>query len=269
MKNRKFLAKRNNSLPKQCVGIVFSLVLFSFCFFAWLTLNPTAAWFSSNRTVEGNGMKVNLSSNADTAKVTYYMATAHTDDEVTFSSTAATDADTPLILPQYKMLGSYTQGDCPYVLIHIEMETAQSNFHLYANANATTTGFVGSITDLTAKNNFSSIVAFYVWTNTDKKGDEPMVTGSKESGYTFTLDKGSKKNFFETDGTNNLKIKHNVELLNSPANVTDIYLVVSYDEELISHVYAANLGKAFGVDGIKFGTMDFSFELTTTAKQNT
>lgn len=268
-------------MKKQLVNTKISLSLLTFCvitsLLAFFVINGSVAWFSTNRETNAMGMQVVMDSEAGgtiPATIAYHKAigketnvegkTIFCFDPEAISFPAGENPD-PVDLAQFNTV-SLMDNEQTFLLLHVDFghvgNVEITNNNLKMTAITSSTQFSQQIHSSTSSeisnreyNRFSSIVAFYFYL------DDELTTS------TFTYDNGvtvdgayklmvneNKYNFatVDIDGEGKEIVNWNSEITFKATNsievrfsAHDIYLLVTYDELLVSRLYSENIGNPY------------------------
>ncbi len=229
---------------KKIIRMVLSLVsIASICVFAIVTYGSMSlGWFSFNTNSYANNMSVGVQTPEKTeVEVAFYDVNSASGNSITFDLSQETDAELPL----YDILDAKTH----YVLMEM---TAKENCTLTISTNTTyrldSTRLLlgGDGVGDTYSNWVSSIIFFEEVTLTDG-------SCTLSAGNTF-VDK-STYGFKNTDDTP-------CTFTYTLTAATPAYIVIGYDEELMSKLYSENIGNPnINNDDIKY-VNDCNFAVT-------
>ncbi len=241
--------------------LVTSCIL-AFCFAGFVTLHNSTAWFADNTQVHASGMNIELAETEGIrAEIRIYPAIGRSDGFLFFSTTEATDAK----LPQYSTLDNIHR----HLLLHIHLPASHAvTLTAALKGNSHFMDGRDGHTKLGATDNFiSNILCFANVSAPTQVNDYTPADGAATNAY--RIDDPQQTIAFATEGTDGHMTLAN-SLTIADGDYADLYILVSYSEELLTRLYAANLGNsvfATAANGVTY-TMDFTFILSLKEESN-
>ncbi len=253
---------------KATASVVFSLILLFLVSFTYLSINDSLAWFSSNKNVSADGMGINVKTPEEIeATVELFPVSSKTNDTLYFDTTTQSDG----VMPQYDILDETNR----HVLLRISFAQEEVPLSVVLTANTDTDYFMDGEThpllaaslgssgeyqdnNTVYDNCMSSIICF-----ANVEADSVILNDGK---YSFTLPTEDSLKAFANEGNDgNISITQSVELVNG--SISEIFILISYNEENISRIYSENIGnEAFSNEGVLENGIiykpDFSFNLS-------